>query len=472
MKIAYLAAGAAGRYCGTCLHDNTLAAALTKRGVEILLVPTYTPLRTDEESVSLPRVFFGGVNVYLQQKSALFRHTPWFFDSLFDSPRLLDWLSRRSSGMDVAKLGALTVSTLEGRQGRQRKEVTKLLNWLKHDVKPDLIQLSNVLMVGLVPALREELSLPIICNLAGEDIFLEQVEEPYYSQARALLRERSRDVERFTALNNYFADFMTDYLAIDRAKIDVIPHGLNLEGHATSPAAHGRGESAAGQRREVVIGYFARVAVEKGLHFLAEAFCLLAARTDLPPLRLKVAGYMSSADHAYFEKVAARIKAAGLADRFEYVGELDRPGKIAFLQSLDMMSVPTIYHESKGLSVLEAMANGVPLVLPRHGVFPEMIEMTGGGLLCEPLNPRSLADMLAQLIRDPDRAAALGRNGFEAIRKFHTADQMADRHVELYRRMLNLPATAANAAPSKNGREPVAGAPNRAIVSDRTGRAT
>src|SRR5438270_11221346 len=104
MKIAYLSAGAAGRYCGTCLHDNTLAAALGKLGVETLLVPTYTPLRTDEESVSLPRVFFGGVNVYLQQKSAVFRHTPWFFDSLLDSPGLLDWLSRRSAGMKVAKL--------------------------------------------------------------------------------------------------------------------------------------------------------------------------------------------------------------------------------------------------------------------------------------------------------------------------------------------------------------------------------
>src|SRR5437899_1840842 len=127
MKVAYLAAGAGGRYCGTCLHDNTLAVALTKLGVEILLVPTYTPLRTDEESVSLPRVFFGGVNVYLQQKSALFRHTPWFLDSLLDSPRLLDWLSRRSSGMKAAGLGALTVSTLEGRRGRQRKEITKLL---------------------------------------------------------------------------------------------------------------------------------------------------------------------------------------------------------------------------------------------------------------------------------------------------------------------------------------------------------
>ncbi len=102
MKIAYLA-GAAGRYCGACLHDNTLATALTRQGVEILLIPTYTPIRTDEENVSHSRVFFGGLNVYLQQKSALFRHTPWFIDALFDSPRLLNWLSSDRSGMQAQR---------------------------------------------------------------------------------------------------------------------------------------------------------------------------------------------------------------------------------------------------------------------------------------------------------------------------------------------------------------------------------
>jgi glycosyltransferase involved in cell wall biosynthesis len=445
MKVAYLAAGAAGRYCGTCLHDNTLAAALTKRGIEILLVPTYTPLRTDEESVSLPRVFFGGVNVYLQQKSALFRHTPWFFDSLLDSPRLLDWVSRRSAGMDVAKLGALTVSTLEGRNGRQRKEIDKLIDWLKRDVRPDLVQLSNVLLVGIVPALREALGVPVICNLSGEDIFLEQLAEPHYGQSRELLKQQSQDVDRFTALNNYFADFMADYLAVNRQKIDVIPHGLNLDSHATSPPSGDR------RRPSVVIGYFARIAVEKGLHILAEAFCRLAERTDLPPLVLKAAGYMSSADRAYFQQVVRRIESAGLADRFEYVGELDRAGKIAFLQSLDVMSVPTVYHESKGISVLEAMANGVPVVLPRHGAFPEMIESSGAGLLCEPMSPKSLADALAELILDPARAAECGRCGFEMIRKNHTADVMADRHVALYRRMLGTPSPKAVASPSTNG---------------------
>ncbi|HKD37005.1 MAG TPA: glycosyltransferase family 4 protein [Pirellulales bacterium] len=445
MKIAYLAAGAAGRYCGTCLHDNTLAAALTKRGIEILLVPTYTPLRTDEESVSLPRVFFGGVNVYLQQKSALFRHTPWFFDSLLDSPRLLDWLSRRSAGMEVAKLGALTVSTLEGRSGRQRKEIDKLVDWLKRDVRPDLVQLSNVLLVGIVPALREALGVPVICNLSGEDIFLEQLTEPHYRQSRELLKQRADDVDRFTALNNYFADFMTDYLAVDRNKIDVIPHGLNLDGHATSPPNRDR------QRREVVLGYFGRIAVEKGLHIFVEAFCRLAERTDLPPLVFKAAGYMSSADRAYFQQVVRRVESAGLADRFQYFGELDRAGKIAFLQSLDVMSVPTVYHESKGISVLEALANGVPVVLPRHGAFTEIIESSGAGLLCEPMSPKALADALAELILDPPRAAECGRRGFEMIRKRHTADAMADLHVELYRRMLGKPLPATIASSSANG---------------------
>ena len=106
MRIAYITAGAAGMFCGSCMHDNTLAAALQAQGHDALLIPTYTPIRTDEADVSQKRVFFGGINVYLQEKLGLFRHTPWFFDSLFDSPRLLDWLSRRRSGMDVAKLGA------------------------------------------------------------------------------------------------------------------------------------------------------------------------------------------------------------------------------------------------------------------------------------------------------------------------------------------------------------------------------
>jgi glycosyltransferase involved in cell wall biosynthesis len=287
------------------------------------------------------------------------------------------------------------------------------------------------MLAGMAQPLKSRFKTPLVCTLSGEDIFLEQLEEPHYSQARALLKQQARHIDRFVALNNYFADFMADYLEVAREKIEVIPHGLKQEGHALRSRPR-----TANQSNELVIGYFARVAAEKGLHILAEAFCLLAERTDLPPLRLKAAGYMSSADEAYFQQIVARLCEAGHTERFEYVGELDRPGKIAFLQSLDVMSVPTVYHESKGISVLEAMANGVPLVLPRHGMFPELIERTGAGLLCEPLDPRSLADRLAELILDPERAAECGRRGYAAIQAEHTAELMASRHLDLYHKLL------------------------------------
>ena len=425
MRTVLLSAGAAGRYCGTCLHDNTLASALVKAGEDVLLVPTYTPLRTDEPSVSQSRVFFGGVNVYLQQKSRLFRHTPWFVDRLLDSPRLLNWLSKRSAGMEVQKLGELTVSTFRGEDGHQRKELAKLIHWLKSDVKPDLVHLTNSMLAGMARKIRRNLNVPVVCSLSGEDIFLEQLREPHYSQARTLLKERCRDIDVFISLNNYFADYMSEYLEIERSKIHVIRHGLNLQGHEPGPPRSANG-------REFVIGYFARVAPEKGLHHLVEAFILLCRDRDLPALRLAIAGYMSASDEKYLEVIRRRIAEAGLTNRFEYRGELDRAGKLAFLQAIDVMSVPTVYRESKGISVLEALASGVPVVLPAHGTFPEMIGDTGGGLLCDPENPSSLAAALKRLIVEHDLRAQCSQKARAAIQQRYADHQMAANTMRLY----------------------------------------
>lgn len=424
MRIVYLAAGAAGMYCGSCLHDNTLATGLRALGADVLLVPTYTPLRTDEIDVSQRRVFFGGINVYLQQKSSLFRHTPWCMDRWLDSPELIRWLAARGASTDPADLGDLTVSMLQGEHGNQSKELTKLVRWLKTEVRPDVVHLSNSMLLGMARQIRDELGIPVLCTLSGEDIFLEQLAEPHYSTARQLLRERAADVHGFVALNHYFADFMAEYLSAPRERIQVIPHGLLLDGHGT--------RSRAADETHTTIGFFARICPEKGLHLLAEAFHLLTQDATLPPLRLRAAGYLGSRERPYLEAITRRMDDLGLADRFEYAGELDRAQKIAFLQSLDMMSVPTVYHESKGISVLEALANAVPVVLPAHGTFPEMIADTQGGLLCEPEDPASLADALRQLIVDPARAAALGSAGQQRIREHYTQELMSRRTLDWY----------------------------------------
>jgi glycosyltransferase involved in cell wall biosynthesis len=443
MRIAYIAAGAAGMYCGSCLHDNTLAAALLELGEDVLLVPTYTPLRTDEANVSIDRVFFGGINVYLQQKTAVFRHTPWWLDRVLDNPALLNLATRGAGSVDPRALGDMTVSMLRGEAGNQRKELEKLVHWLITDVKPDIVHLSNSMQLGMARMLRERCGPPVVCQLSGEDLFLEKLPPPHYDEARALLRERASDADAFVAINRYYADFMADYLAVNRSKIHVIPHGLRLTGHATRqpPAPPGVSDkvSSANKRNATeprVVGFLARICEDKGLHLLVEACELLAQRNDVPPFMLHAAGYLGANDRPYLKKLEARAAAGPLAGRFKYLGELDLSQKIAFLQSLDVMSVPTVYRESKGLPALEAMANAVPVVLPDHGSFSEMIADTGGGLLCRPHDPADLAEKIAELLRDPARAATLGRAGQRAIHDRYHAEAMARQTLALYQRLV------------------------------------
>ncbi len=444
MKIAYITAGAAGMYCGSCLHDNTLASALLAGGHEVLLVPTYTPIRTDEADVSQKRVFFGGINVYLQQKLALFRHTPWAVDRLLDARGLLKLASRFATRTQAEDLGELTVSMLKGEHGHQRKEVEKLVGWLASEVRPEIVNLTNVLLSGMVDELKRRLNVPVLGTLQGDDIFLEALPEPYRGQALGLVREHCGRLDGFIATSRYYADFMAEYLHIPRARIDVVYPGLNLQGHAVpgeSRSPHprplspgGRGEDGTG--RPLTIGYFARICPEKGLHVLVEAFRALTQADGAPPCRLRVSGWLGENNRRYFNDLRNRLEGWGLADRFEHVESPDHTSKVRFLQGLDVLSVPTVYREPKGLYVLEAWANGVPVVQPRHGSFPELVEQTGGGLLVNPDDPADLARGLRQLLEDPGRRAELGRKGQEAVHRELNADKMAQNTVTVYRKYL------------------------------------
>ncbi len=415
-------------YCGSCLHDNTLAAKLLELGEDLVLVPIYTPLRTDEIDVSIPRVFFGGINVYLQQKWPLFRRTPQWLDRWLDHPALLGRLGNRASSVDPVQLGDLTVSMLRGEAGNQRKELDKLVDWLLDEVQPEVVHLSNSMMLGLARMIGQRCGPPVVCSLSGEDIFLEKLTHPHYEQARELLRERAVDVSAFVAMNRYFADFMAEYLDVDRQRIHVIAHGLHLEGHGErippAPSAAPR------------IGYLARVCHDKGLHLLVEACELLARRTDLGPIELHAAGYLGVGDRAYLRQLQRRAKQGPLAGRFHYHGELDRPGKIAFLQSLQVFSTPTVYRESKGLPALEALANAVPIVVPDHGAFPELVADTGGGLVHRPHDPTDLAERIAELLEDAEKADRLGKAGQLAVRDRYHAEAMARGTLGLYRNLV------------------------------------
>jgi glycosyltransferase involved in cell wall biosynthesis len=279
------------------------------------------------------------------------------------------------------------------------------------------------MLIGMAREIRK-LGVPVVCSLSGEDLFLEKLSEPFYAQARAALAERARDVDAFVAMNRYYADRMAEYLQVSRERVFVVPHGLNLEGHGTrSPRA---GEP-------FTIGYLARICHDKGLHNLIAAAELLSADPTTPPFRVRAAGYLGEGDRGYLNSIAARVANWSAPVRFEYVGELTRAEKIAFLQGLDCMSLPTVYHESKGLSVLEAMANAVPVVLPNHGAFPELIAATGSGVVHEPDSPSALATALRSLMNHPQQADEFGFKGQQAIRQEYHAELMAQRTLEIYR---------------------------------------
>lgn len=403
------------------MRDNTLAAALKAKGRDVLLAPAYTPIRTDESDVSERRILYGGINVYLQQASAVFRHTPWIVDRLFDSRRLLGSLSRWAGSTPPENLAKLTVSLLEGRRGAQRKELRKLIRWLDR-IRPDLVNLPNAMFVGLAGPIKESLGIPVVCTLTGEDIFLDKLPDPFGARAVELIRAAGRDVDGFVSVSAYFASYSREHFGIDPDRMHVIPLGVRVDhdlGVATP--AH----------EPFTIGYLARICPEKGLHVLCEAFEILRGADR--SCRLIVAGYFGRADEAYLAQTTQRMADSGI--EFDYVGELDRAGKHEFLRSLDVLSVPTTYQEPKGLYVLEALARGVPVVQPAHGAFPELIEATGGGLLCEPHDPQALADGIARLMDDADFRAQLGRQGRAAVRESFTDDVMADRTWSLYERV-------------------------------------
>ena len=416
-------------YCGSCLRDNAMATELLARGHDVLLLPVYTPTFTDEPNVSRDHVVLGGISAYLEQYVPFFRNTPSWLDRLWDSKTVLSLASRKSISTNPKMLGEMTVSVLKGEDGFQRKEIDKLIDWLKTEELPDVINLPYTLLIGLAAPLKEALNRPILCTLQGEDLFLDGLQEPYRSEAMNLIRGQVDHVDLFLSVSEYYADFMPQYAGIPRNKISVVPLGINPQGFDL------RGARTSGP---FTVGFLARVAPEKGLHVLAEAYRILRQSGDLPDARLEVAGYMASDCKPYLAQIETNLRKAKLDTEFHYRGVLDRAEKISFLRQLDVMSIPATYDEPKGVSLLEAMACGVPLVQPRRGGFTEIVEKTGSGLLIKPDDPESLAAGILEIYRNQERAAEFGANGFRGLRDHYTAAHMADKLLDAYESVLNV----------------------------------
>jgi glycosyltransferase involved in cell wall biosynthesis len=409
MKILSITAGAAQMYCGSCLRDNALAAELIRRGHDAMLLPVYTPTRTDDVNVSADRVFFGGISVYLEQHVPLFRKSPKLFDRLWDSTAAIRLASRRSIAVDPSSLGALTVSMLKGEAGHQHKEVEKLVAWLRQETAPDVTVLPNSLLISLARPIREATGRPVCVTLQGEDLFIDGLPEADRRETLELIRANVAHVDAFVAVSDYYSAFMRGLLGVPAEKMRVVPLGINLAGFGPRAGGMNDEPDAIKARASVdadgetfTVGFFGRVAPEKGLHVLAEAYKILRERDGANESRLEVGGYLAPEHQGYLRGVEDRMKGWGLASEFNYRGALERDAKIEFLRGLDAFSLPAT------------------------------VERTGGGLLVEPDDARALAAGLDSLRKDRAFARELGRAGTAGVREHYSVGRMADRALEVY----------------------------------------
>lgn len=417
MRILSLTPGTGGTfYCQNCLRDGQMVRALRRAGHDLLVVPLYLPISLDAEGLSEEkRVFFGGINVYLQQELGLFRKTPRWLDRLFDSAWMLRQAATREGSTSASDLGPMTYSMLQGRHGRQRKEFDRFIEWLRTQPRPDVAHISNALLLGLAGPLKEALGIPVVCSLQDEDTWIDAMPDAWRDKCWHIISEKARDVDAFVAVTDWYAQRMVDRARIPREQIATVPLGIEW---GEVPVADMGADPP-------VLGFLSRIHPTQGFTALVEAFIELKRDPKLEGLKLRATGGVTSGDVEYVQHMRARLEDAGVGRDVEIVETFDREARQAFLKSVRVLSVPGPDGEAFGLFILEANACGVPVVQPDVGGFGEVLRMTGGGMVYDPAHPDALVETLRDLLLDTARAKAMGEKGRAAVRERFTSDHMA-----------------------------------------------
>ena len=425
MKIVYIIPGTGGTfYCQNCMRDSEHVHALRKLGHDVIVVPMYLPIIIDREDISedVP-VFFGGINVWLQQRFKIFRKTPRWFDTLLDA----DWILRRvavhAGAVEASGLGPMTISMLHGADGNQKKELDRLVQWLVDHEQPDVVHISNSLLLGLAAELKDKLGVPVVCSLQDEETWLDAIDAPYDTECWQAMLSCAENVDALVAVSEWYADEMCRRMRLARDKVRVIPLGIDLENRGQASLSFD----------PPVIGYLSKMTASIGLGRLVDAFITLKQKPEFSTLKLRATGGQLGGDIAYVQSLRKKLAAQGMESDAEFLDDgFDGPERREFLQSLSILSVPAIGGESFGMYITEALAAGVPVVQPNAGAFPEVIEATGGGIVYDKDKPDALYEALETLLRDPDRARALGQRGRDVVFERFGVDRMAEDMATLY----------------------------------------
>lgn len=213
----------------------------------------------------------------------------------------------------------------------------------------------------------------------------------------------------------------------------VILHGVDLQ--IFRPAA----DRAALRARlghapdDIVIGCFGRIRPQKGVDLLVQA--ALNLFPTRPRAKLVFTGRVTPEHQKFTDDLKARIDAAGLSDRIRFLGEVPWEDVVQNYQAIDLFAAPARW-EGFGLTPLEAMACGVPVVAARVGAFETLIRDGETGSLVARDDAQGLTDALAHWLDDDAARTAAGRAARDHVTAHHAIEGEARAIVDVYRRLL------------------------------------
>jgi len=424
MKIVNIVPGFGGTfYCGNCLRDSVYTRSLRDSGHEAITLPIYLPLSVFESDKQIDSpVFYGAVNIYLKQNFKLFRHMPAWMERFFNSSGILKYAAKKAGSTRATGLEDMTISMLLGKDGQQKEELQQLIDFLKNHEQPDVVHLSNALLIGMAEEIREQVGVPVVCSLQDEDVWIDGMHENRRKELWDLMSEKAKDVDAFIAVSGYFADVMKAKMNIPDEKINVIHIGVDPSIYQVNiPAIN-----------PPVVGYLSRLNKENGFEIFVDAFIVLKKQKGFEHIKAKASGGKTGDDLRFIKKQMKKLEHMGFEKDFEIDDHFVQEELHEFFRSVSILSVPVPNGEAFGLYQLESMASGIPTVQPAIAAFPEIAKTSGGGVVYEPNNPLALAEKWKEVISDPELLNNLSKNGRAAVEKKFNHILLIEKVVQVY----------------------------------------
>jgi len=423
MRIAYITPGSGDNfYCQNCFRDDELLSSMLLLGQDVRKVPMYLPSGYDHSAVPGTPVFYGAINLYLREKIPGYRRAPSWLERAFDSQTLLRMAARKSGSTSASGLEGMTISMLQGEQGRHTSELDNLIRYLETEIRPDVVHLSNALLLGLAHRLKHDLGARVVCSLQDENEWIDDMDTGHQTQVWGLMAEKAADVDLFIATSRYYAQRSQRELRLPADRIKIVNGGINLQGYERSSLPFD----------PPVMGFLCRMSEYFGLGIVVDAFLELKRDTRFHGLKLHLMGGYTGLDKPFVDQMRRKIRDRGHEADVKIFDRFDKPSRIEFLKSLTVLSVPVPSGEAFGAYQVEALAAGVPVAQPNVGCYPEFVAATGGGIIYEPNTGDVLAQTIGDLLQDPDRLKRLSEQGRQKVMTGFSMNDMAENIIGLY----------------------------------------